>query len=255
MSKINLIIESLKTTNYLIAAAAVAGTVMMPIPPVRAADAGMQTAAVSLPKSKPIQMKTSAHAPLDLAAVARMAPPEIVAQAEQLAMHDTIGILTKQQIIEYAKSNPGFVAKLQHAYLTGTLPQLTAEEARIVQAFSDAALGNMKAGDTVTPPVAVTPPVIGGISGPTGSPVGIAPNVFTTPSSDDRTGREILTIFGILALVVFAAMVVAFACGPNVLVGSACANLREMFGLPVNPVSSSLPSSGIRPIANPPRAF
>jgi hypothetical protein len=158
--KINIIVESLKTTNYLIAAAAVAGTVMMPIPPVRAADAGMQTAAVSLPQSKPLRMKTSAHAPLDLAAVARMAPPEVVAQAERLAAHDTIGILTKQQIADYTRSNPGFVAKLQHAYLTGTEPQLTHEESRILQAISDAALLDMKAGDsTVTAPVVPSSPL------------------------------------------------------------------------------------------------
>jgi hypothetical protein len=56
------------------------------------------------------------------------------------------GILTKQQIADYARSNPGFVAKLQHAYLTGTEPQLTPEEHRILQVISEAALADMKAG-------------------------------------------------------------------------------------------------------------
>jgi hypothetical protein len=240
MSKINVIVESLKTTNYLIAAAAVAGTVMMPIPPVRAADAGMQTAAVSLPKSKPLRMRTSAHAPLDLAAVARMAPPEVVAKAKELAASDTIGILTKQQIVEFARSNPGFVAKLQHAYLTGTLPQLSAEESRIVQAMSDAALGNMKAGDI---PSSIN---IGGISPPPSSG-GIGPAQPGT--SDDHAGRDFAFLAVIIGLLIIGAIIAAVACGPDTEIGSACYNLREMFGMRNNNIP------GVAPIRYPPRAF
>jgi len=149
MSKINIVVESLKTTNYLVAAAAVAGTVLMPIPSARAQSAGIKAAAttVTLPVSKPTHRRAGANAPLDLAAVARMAPPHTVARAQELAARDTIGILTKDQIVAFAKSNPAFVAKLQQAYLTGTEPQLTAEERQILAAFSAEALGDMRAGN------------------------------------------------------------------------------------------------------------
>jgi hypothetical protein len=228
MSKISVVVESLKTTYYLIAAAAVAGTVMMPIPPVRAADVGMQTTAVSLPSTKPIRTKTSVHAPLDLAGVARMAPPDIVAKAKELAASDTIGIVTKQQIIEYAKSNPGFVAKLQHAYLTGSEPKLTAEEGRILQAFSDAALGNMKAGDANN--------TFG--SGPptsTFSPFGL-----TGPQSENEAAKGALIAVAAVALILLLLYVWALSTPPNchVVPGTATpadfgCNLRLRFGLPV----------------------
>jgi hypothetical protein len=152
MSRVRFVVESLKTTNYIIAAAAVAGTVMMPIPPARAGSAGIATTAatVPLPLPRPAQARTAGNAPLDLAAVARMAPAHIVARAQALAAGDTIGILTREQIVEFAKSNPAFVAKLQHAYMTGSVPPLTAEESQVLAAVSAAALGDIKAGNLPT---------------------------------------------------------------------------------------------------------
>jgi hypothetical protein len=153
MSKVRFVVESLKTANYIVAAAAVAGTVMMPIPPARAGSAGIATTAATVPLPRPAQARTAGNAPLDLAAVARMAPAHIVARAQALAAGDTIGILTREQIVEFANSNPAFAAKLQHAYLTGTEPQLTAEERQILAAVSAAALGDIKAGTPVSSPV------------------------------------------------------------------------------------------------------
>jgi hypothetical protein len=133
MSKVSYVVESLKTANYIVAAAAVAGTVLMPIPPVRAAEpipAAVATATqIPLPAPRPTDTKTAAKMPLDLASVARMAPPHLLAQAQALAKQETIGLLTQQQIADFGRTHPDFTAKLYHAYQSGTMPQWTPEEA------------------------------------------------------------------------------------------------------------------------------
>jgi hypothetical protein len=157
--------EALRAFCFALAALAAAGTVLIPIPAnarnvapaapitVQPDMQAVQTIIYPRDKARIATKKATVAAPLDLAAVAGMAVPADVlarakAQAAQLASQDTIGVVTHQQIIDFARAHPAFVAKIKHAYKTGTMPQFTAEEQALLAAATKGALGSMKAGST-----------------------------------------------------------------------------------------------------------
>jgi hypothetical protein len=196
VSKIRIACESLKTANYIVVAMAAAGTVLMPIPPARAGNVSptpvVAATAIPMPKPRPSELKLSIKMPLDLAAVARQAPPELVAQARRLAPSETIGILSRQQIADFARTHPGFVDKVGHAYVHGTPPHWTPEEKEFLAAVTNQTLGEIKAGD-VTP--AITAPT----------------TTASTPSTSNSNSGSNRALFGILFLLFL--MILDAMCG------------------------------------------
>lgn len=135
--------EALRTFCFALAALAAAGTVLIPIPAKASNAARVSIDELMLAKARvahlDLAMVAGKRVPIDLLMLAK-------ARAAQLASQDTIGVLTRQQIIEFGRSHPAFVAKIKHAYQTGVMPQFTAEEQALIDAATQGALGNMKAG-------------------------------------------------------------------------------------------------------------
>jgi hypothetical protein len=137
MTVINFVRNVSLSGAFALTALAAAATIVVPVSPTHAAGNAPTQRSVA----KPVP-----GAPLDLAAVAGMRP-DLLTQATELASRPNIGVLTREQVIEFGRSHPEFVAKLHQALASGSMSGFTAEELRFIEAATGQNLQTFKAGD------------------------------------------------------------------------------------------------------------
>jgi len=131
--------------SFVLAALAVVGIVVQPIVPAYAVTAGgLAGAANSRSLSDPrliLAEQTLDEFILDAQIRADM--------REKLASHAARGeaaILSRAQMDELSRTRPGLYAKLMKAYRTASMPNLTAEEKKLVDGLTAGNVENFKAG-------------------------------------------------------------------------------------------------------------